>query len=171
MVNLEMREPIESPSQKVGKDFERVKWKFKNNLEYKDSKWEKILITKKDNEICIYKAQDPNKFISVAPGFQNIKSRYALIKNGNWSFSLETKTYTVGRGMFSHEKSHNKVDDLDVNQIRNSLKTFETRINEANALAQNVRNKQYKKMQQYAYNEETQDKLDADMLLQENWLA
>lgn len=167
--NLETQmKRIESPREQAGKDFERIKGRINGSLEYKDSKWEKILIKKTDNEICVYKAQDPNKFISTAPGFQNIKSRYALIKNSNWSFSLETKTYTVGRGMFSYDKSHNKVDDLNLNQIRDSLKVFETRINEANSIAQNEKNEQYKKMQQYAYNQENQDKFDADRLLQEN---
>lgn len=170
MANLEMIKPIESPTEKLGKNFEKLRVKLKDKLEYKDSKWEKILMISRDNKISIYKAQDSNKDIRTAPAIWNVKSEYSLIRNRNWSFSLETTTFD-GNENVSFPKSRNQVDNLDYFQLRNSIKVFERRINEANTFAQNKKNEKYNKMQQYAYNQEIQDKFDADILLQENWLA
>lgn len=167
MVNMEslQTQPIESPREKLNKNFEKIRGKLKNEpVEYKDSKWEKILIESLDDQIRIFKAQDSNKDILRFPALWNIKSEYALIRNRNWSFSLRTATFT-DKGSISFPTSRNKVDNLDYFQLRDSLKKFESRIIEANDVAQNKKNEQYKQMQQYAYNQEVQDKNDADNLI------
>lgn len=168
--------PIESPRQMLVKDFEKLKGKLSgSSLEYKDSKWEKILITRRGDKIGIYKAKNPNESMSVFPNFQNIKSSYELIRR-NDKFSLETKTYTWEKQspLFLHAESENILSDLDLVQVNNSIKVFITRIDEAKVFEQNEKNKNYKKMQQYAYNQEVQDKNDADNLingLDDSWLA
>ena len=162
--NLQAPE-ILPPDLELWKKFDDIGKKLSKPLVYKDSEWEQVMIVKGRDRICIYKAQDPDKpmrFGKIAD--QNLKSKYALIKNRDWSFSLETNTYKHIVAGYQITDNYKKVD-LWLNPTKQQLNKIAKRVNEAQSYKQKELYEKYKGMQQYAYNEETQDKLDADIMI------